>query len=152
MVSQDNDILSSNRSLIVPLIGSGFMTITSLGAVYMLRIVVWPVANRQHFGSITSLLSVAAFISQQLAFLSLSEVLPCQSLGFLLSCCFFGRLALSSLYQTALPMCTAILFYFSSQHFLIFTENLILHWDENIHAFLHFIYLLTDLLIVFLLL
>lgn len=84
MVSQDNDILSSDRSLIVPLIGSGFMTITSLGTVYMLRSVVWPVANRQHFGSIMSLLSVAAFISQQLAFLSLSEVLPCQSLGLLL--------------------------------------------------------------------
>lgn len=84
MVSQDNDILSSNRSLIVPLIGSGFMTIMSLGTVYMLKRVVWPVANRQHFGSITSLLSAAAFISQHLAFISLTEVLPCQSLGLLL--------------------------------------------------------------------
>ena len=69
MVSQDNDILSSNRSLIVSLIGSGFMTIMSLGTVYMLKRVVWPVANRQHFGSITSLLSAAALISQQLALL-----------------------------------------------------------------------------------
>lgn len=60
------------------------MTITSLGTVYMLRRVVWPIANRQHFGSVKSLLSAAAFISQQLAFLSLTEVLPCQSLGLLL--------------------------------------------------------------------
>ena len=42
-------------------------------------------------------------------------------------------------------MCTAILYwlilsYFSSQHYLIFTENLILHWDENIHAFWHELY------------
>lgn len=60
------------------------MTIMSLGTVYMLKRVVWPVANRQHFGSITSLLSAAALISQQLAFISLTEVLPCQSLGLLL--------------------------------------------------------------------
>lgn len=61
------------------------MTITSLGTVYMLRSVVWPVANRQHFGSIMSLLSVAAFISQQLAFFLLVKFFLASLWGFCLN-------------------------------------------------------------------